>query len=523
MKFYPLDGYTLSPKDQGGDDAKDSDAGADGFTICISLDAGETDLTWDAGMYKECRGKIGDFVWHDKNVNGIQDTGEPGIAGVKVELLTGTTVIASTVTDANGKYEFTGLLNGNYCVRVAKSNYETGGVLFSTAQTIWYATKKNQGTNDSKDSDAGKNESVCISLNCNDNITLDFGFYKTCVSVVKLADKQTAKPGDIITYTFIVENCGDITLSGGVDLYDKLLNPTSPYHIANITPVYPGTTKSITKTYCVQKDDCGDLVNTVKAVGHPIDGSANVEFSASVNVKIDCQTPSKLGDKVWKDKDKDGIQDSDEYGVASVKVDLYDCSGNFIKSTTTNSNGYYYFDNLNACSYKVKFNLPTGYAFTKQDQGTNDATDSDADPSTGFTTCITLGSGVTDLKWDAGIRTISLSKLGDKVWKDLDKDGIRDSDEYGIYNVKVELYDCSGKLLATTYTNSSGYYYFSNLYPGDYKVKFYTPSNYVFSAKDQGSDNAKDSDADSATGFTTCITLGEGQTDLTWDAGMYVL
>ena len=152
-----------------------------------------------------------------------------------------------------------------------------------------------------------KNESVCADLSNNDNLTLDFGFYKTCVSVTKLADKITAKPGETITYTFVVENCGDITLSGGVDLYDKLLNPTSPHKIAKVTPVYPGTTKTITKTYCVKAKDCGDLVNAVKAVGHPVDGSANVEFTASVTVKLDCpRAPSKLGDRVWLDGDKDG-------------------------------------------------------------------------------------------------------------------------------------------------------------------------------------------------------------------------
>ncbi|OGU87253.1 MAG: hypothetical protein A3K31_13555 [Ignavibacteria bacterium RIFOXYA12_FULL_35_25] len=399
------DSWSLSPQNEGDDDAKDSDFGSTdinpSYTDCFELSPGESDLTWDAGIYLKSitqLNKIGDFVWHDKNVNGIQDTGEPGIAGVKVELLSGSTVINSTTTDANDKYEFNDLANGNYCVRVAASNYESGGVFFNTAQTKWYATKKNQGSNDAKDSDALKNESVCVDLNNNDDLTLDFGFYKTCVSITKLADKQTAKPGEYIKYTFIVENCGDITLSGGVDLYDKLLNPTAPHKIANITPVYPGTSKSITKTYCVKSNDCGDLVNTVKAVGHPIDGSANVEFSASVTVKIDCTKPAKLGDRVWLDKDKDGIQDYGEDGIKNVVVKLYDCNGNYIKSTTTDYYGKYYFSNLTPGDYKVKFFAPTGYVFTKQDQGSNDEKDSDADPATGFTKCITLGSGVTDLK-----------------------------------------------------------------------------------------------------------------------------
>ncbi|HND55739.1 MAG TPA: SdrD B-like domain-containing protein, partial [Pirellulaceae bacterium] len=54
---------------------------------------------------------IGDRVWSDKNSNGVQDTGEPGIPGVRVELRdsSGSTVFASTVTDANGNYSFAGV------------------------------------------------------------------------------------------------------------------------------------------------------------------------------------------------------------------------------------------------------------------------------------------------------------------------------------------------------------------------------------------------------------------------------
>ncbi len=62
-------------------------------------------------------GAIGDRVWSDSNENCLQDTGEPGIAGVAVNLLddAGTT-IGSTTTDADGIYVFPGLLAGSYSV-----------------------------------------------------------------------------------------------------------------------------------------------------------------------------------------------------------------------------------------------------------------------------------------------------------------------------------------------------------------------------------------------------------------------
>jgi hypothetical protein len=51
-----------------------------------------------------CAGEIGDYVWFDKNADGIQNSNEPGIDGVTVLLKdsTGTTVIATTITGCNG-------------------------------------------------------------------------------------------------------------------------------------------------------------------------------------------------------------------------------------------------------------------------------------------------------------------------------------------------------------------------------------------------------------------------------------
>ncbi|MBK9582047.1 MAG: hypothetical protein IPO48_09165 [Saprospiraceae bacterium] len=102
---------TLSEANQGNDQI-DSDFNNALITSEISLVSGHSDLTQDAGIIKQA--SIGDFVWHDANTNGIQDTNEVGITGAKINLTgitsSGSTINRSVFTDVNGKYSFTQLL-----------------------------------------------------------------------------------------------------------------------------------------------------------------------------------------------------------------------------------------------------------------------------------------------------------------------------------------------------------------------------------------------------------------------------
>lgn len=73
-------------------------------------------------------------------------------------------------------------------------------------------------------------------------------------------------------------------------------------------------------------------------------------------------------------------------------------------------------------------------------------------------------------------------EIGNRVWRDLDNDGIQDANEPGISGVILELYDVTGMvLIASTTTDAQGYWYFndSNVPSGllvntDYKVRIST-------------------------------------------------
>jgi len=226
-----------------------------------------------------------------------------------------------------------------------------------------------------------------------------------------------------------------------------------------------------------------------------------------------------IGDFVWNDENANGCQDAGELGISNVKVELYESGGvTPIDTTWTNSAGYYSFT-ADPGDYYIKFIPSGGWVFTTKDACADDK-DSDVD-SSGTTDVFTLNPGADIDTIDAGLYA-ERAEIGDKVWHDLDGDGIQDAGEPGINNVKVELYKSDHTYVGTAWTNSNGIYKFTNLEPGSYYLKFYIPSGsgYLFTLKDMGA-NDKDSDADTSTGLTMVTTLSAGETDYTWDCGMY--
>jgi hypothetical protein len=100
--------FTTKDANGNASDAQDSDADkTTGKIGSYTLASGEQNLTVDAGIVPVPKAHLGDFVFEDKNGNGIQDAGEPGIAGVTVTLCDANgNALGTTTTGANGIYGF---------------------------------------------------------------------------------------------------------------------------------------------------------------------------------------------------------------------------------------------------------------------------------------------------------------------------------------------------------------------------------------------------------------------------------
>ena len=520
-------GYAFTGQDQGGDDLRDSDASAiDGKTAQVLLASGDSNHSLDAGIVA-LPASLGDRVWHDANLNGVQDAGEAGISGVTVQLKNAAgSVIGSTVTDATGYYNFS-VDAGTYSVAVV-------------APPGYLSTAKDAGGNDTLDSDinaAGQSALVTVAAGQNYK-DLDAGLYKTASIGDRVwfdangnGTQDAGEAGVWGVKVNLYNAAGAVVASATTDasghyLFSNLV--PGNYFLGFVPPAGYNFTKADVGGYATDSD-----VNPATGLSTSWialkSGDVQLDWDAGL-VKCAPVTGS-IGNRVWEDNNYNGVQEAGELGVAGVKVNLLNASNQIIATTTTNASGNYLFDNLVAGSYKVAVVRPSGFYYTKANVG-NDASDSDVDASTGRSGLINLAAGQNDMSWDAGI--YRKASLGDKVWRDADHDGVQDSNEAGIAYIKVQLFSGSGALLATTYTNSNGNYKFADLDPGSYSLKFdksgvyhagYAMDSWRWGVKNVGSNDNIDSDVNSNGSYanvvyTDILKLASGQNDMSWDAAI---
>ena len=200
--------------------------------------------------------------------------------------------------------------------------------------------------------------------------------------------------------------------------------------------------------------ECGEyrVENTAWAITNHTE--TRVEDTNVVKVSVECPRPCKLGDYVWVDKNKDGVQnESSGYGVNGVRLELLDAAGNVVATTTTADHpytgkaGYYRFTVTCGVAYKVRVkasNFGNGgalddYTATQANVG-SDAFDSDGNTSTNTSHSVTVASG-SDYTVDFGYVKKKDDRCKDKgkygwFWDHKDKcdrDDDCDRDKYGKY------------------------------------------------------------------------------------------
>ncbi|HDG2604463.1 TPA: carboxypeptidase regulatory-like domain-containing protein, partial [Staphylococcus aureus] len=401
--------------------------------------------------------KIGNYVWEDTNKNGVQELGEKGVGNVTVTVFDNNTntKVGEAVTKEDGSYLIPNLPNGDY--RVEFSNLPQG----------YEVTPSKQGNNEELDSNG---VSSVITVNGKDNLSADLGIYKPKYNLGDYVWEDTNKNGiqdqdekgiSGVTVTLKDEN-GNVlkTVTTDADGKYKFTDLDNGNYKVEFTTPEGYTPTTVTSGSDIEKDSNGLTTTGV------INGADNMTLDSGFY-----KTPKyNLGNYVWEDTNKNGVQDKDEKGISGVTVTLKDENDKVLKTVTTDENGKYQFTDLNNGTYKVEFETPSGYTPTSVTSGNDTEKDSNGLTTTGVI------KDADNMTLDSGFYKTPKYSLGDYVWYDSNKDGKQDSTEKGIKDVKVTLLNEKGEVIGTTKTDENGKYRFDNLDSGKYKVIFEKPA-----------------------------------------------
>ncbi|MBH0116753.1 DUF11 domain-containing protein [Salinibacterium sp. NG253] len=480
--------------------------GGTSSTSTTSLTAGQNRTDQDFGYNGTA--SIGDYVWLDRNNDGVQDPTERGINGAQVQLTWfgedgvaggGDDGVFLTTTDASGAYLFPNLLPGEYSVQIL------GGLP--------------DGVVNSFDLDGNNDSQTPVTLALGEAIDdVDFGYFADSVIGDRVwwdvdADgvQDLDEPGlsgvDIRVTYFGADGVAGGT---GVDadvVYTAQTDAEGDWIVINIpdgeylVEVVGGVPSGFEQTY---DDDSGTIGLD--------DNSATTLDGSDLNQDFGYTGDSSISDTVWLDLNNDGVQDSGEPGLPNVDVTLVwfgpdGAAGGGDDVTfveTTDANGEYLFDGLPEGNYTVTVDtatLPAGLLPTfDADAGTNQPTP--GTPASGVdadsTTAVALPAG-TDLE-NIDFGYAATGSIGDTVWLDQNGDGVVDDGEAGIPEVDVTLtwagldgiLGNADDVVSTTTTDADGNYLFEDLPEGLFTVELANlPAGIVPTADpDGGFDNA---------------------------------
>ena len=541
--------FTAQDANSNTQDAKDSDANvATGFSQIVSLNAGESNQTIDAGLL--LAGAISGFVYCDDDNDGVKDAGEVGLGGVPVRLQ-GTNDLGQAVditinTDADGSYSFTGLRPGTYSVTETTQpdgkldGKDTAGSLGgnTTVNEVISGIVLGAGQS-SVNNNFGEIKAVAaidiekyvqgVYTTPGDGAAegLTPGFWKThsAAGPAPLAGwPETGRsPSDSYEAVFGVNVPGTPSLldalntgGGGLNALLRhstaaLLNASNPYvnYEYTVAEVIQMTKTAInTANY----ESTKDLFATQNELG------ADLSDLASAGVTV---TTAVF--------DADTVGSGPVIPTGGTALFTYE-----VKNTgnTELANVVVSDDRLGTPIYvggdadndgKLDLNETWTYKASELVSGTGNKVNIGTATGTNA-----FGQSATDN--DAANYSTNglIASLGDRVWVDTNGNGQQDDGATGFNGLTVTLIgggadgliNSIGDTTQTTVTAGDGNYLFTNLTAGtQYQVMFSKPGGYNFTTANLGNDGS-DSDAIAATGKSQIVTLTAGEINLSIDAGL---
>jgi uncharacterized repeat protein (TIGR01451 family) len=352
-------------------------------------------------------------------------------------------------------------------------------------------------------------------------------------------------------------NGGIFKVPGSTEIFTSAFDPLHGVYLATGFIVYDTQTGKRKRNYAVYSIQEGSLGK-----------SGGVGDLAGVCTPA----PLEIGNRVWLDQNRNGIQDPNEGGINGVILTLHDMAnaGVIVGTDTTANGGQFYFNDYNVTGklkrkhqYEIRiktnqtlsstalksstnarvavttFALEDSLMLTKSNLP-NDLTNSDAIYNSDSTQIVipvlTGNNSQNDHSEDIGLMPVlPLSSVGDYAWYDLNRNGIQDlrkdpagnvmGPELPVKGVIMELHKSTGQLVKSDTTGMDGKYHIGDVETGQYYVKFnpvsYPASDFVVTDLNKGTNDSLDNDVERGVYKTSTFTLPPGTHDPRWDMGFF--
>jgi hypothetical protein len=335
---------------------------------------GSSDLTLDFPFVKQFN--IGDRVFIDVDQDGEQSAPDVGVPGVRVQLLNATGgVVATSITDANGLYQFNSFRDqlvrvSPYTLSVALDQsvtLPTGSGLLralyeptaTAAASATPATDSNGALNTARTASVAAVTTPEFGVN---NMTFDFGFVRQFsfgdyvwldTDGDGVQDNNEAGIAGVVIELLDSAGTGVLatttTGAGGAYLFNSFVDQLAAnveYQL-RIDQQQPALTGRIATAPTAGGNAALDS-NGVPSVDsrYSVGVVSPLRYNDSVTTyDFGFLNALDIGDYLWIDRNGDGVQNSavDEPPLVDIEVQLRDTTGAVVASTLTNSTGQYVF------------------------------------------------------------------------------------------------------------------------------------------------------------------------------------
>ncbi|MDX1929340.1 MAG: SdrD B-like domain-containing protein [Pirellulaceae bacterium] len=408
--------------------------------------------------------ELSGHAFFDENNNGRRDNGETPLANVLVTLFNEQgQKVAETHSNAQGFYQFLSLPAGTYRItEVTPTDYKPGKAAVGTISGT--TTGANDVTGD-----------VLTQIRLpSGRAGIDYNFGELLPGSIAghvLVDTDGNCIVDAVGDRYLEDVTVQLLDSNGVVIRTTKTDVGGNYRFDDL-PI---------GTYSVREVQPSGLLQAGQRAGSGGGDSSQVDLISQIAVGAGvalvnydfCEIPpGEISGHVYVDLDQDLVMDAGEVPIAGVTITLLDQNGAVVGTTQTDASGQYKFTGIHPGNYTVREQQPGGYFQGGQKAGSGGGNDTIQD----VISAIAIGAGASLVDYDFYEQLPG--SISGNVFADLDFDCIQDANEKALESVLVELLDATGNVIATTRTNASGDFEFTNLRPGTYSVRETQPLGY---------------------------------------------